>query len=166
MYTCYPQRILWPINLTKTGIEVNCLLQRVLNARVEVSANIVGQIESGLLVFVGIEQQDDKHIVKKMAEKIIAYRLFADENHKMNLNVQEAQGDILLVSQFTLAANTRKGMRPSFSTAAKPEISEPLFMQLSEMITTLYKPPQMGVFGADMQVSLCNDGPVSFVLSL
>lgn len=145
---------------------MNCLLQRVSYAKVKVNGRVVGQIDRGLLVFAGVEKQDDQNRLKQMARKIIQYRVFSDVDGKMNLSVQDVQGDILLVSQFTLAADTRKGLRPSFSSAAGADISQPLFAQLADEISHLYKPPQTGLFGADMQVSLCNDGPVSFVLNL
>lgn len=145
---------------------MNCLLQRVQFADVKVEGQKVARIEKGLLVFVGIEKHDDSAIVKKMTDKLIGYRVFADADGKMNLSLRDVDGDILLVSQFTLAATTNKGLRPSFASAAPPETSLPLFNDMAKYLEMSYKPPELGQFGADMQVSLCNDGPVTFSLAM
>lgn len=140
------------------------LLQRVSRASVTVAQQNIARIQQGLLVFVGIEAADTDEHVNKMVDKILHYRVFADAENKMNLDVRQVNGDILLVSQFTLAAHTTKGRRPSFANAAPPAVSEPLFNALAQAIGTRYQPPQLGQFGADMQVSLCNDGPVTFYM--
>lgn len=140
------------------------LLQRVSFAQVEVKQTTIAKIQNGLLIFVGIENHDSAATIKKMSNKILHYRLFSDENKKMNCDVTQVSGEILLVSQFTLAANTSKGRRPSFSNAAAPDISLDLFNGLAKQITNDYQAPQLGEFGTDMQVSLCNDGPVTFYL--
>ena len=145
---------------------MNCLLQRVQHASVSVENQQLANIAAGLLVFVGIENHDDSAIVRKMTDKILAYRVFADEQQKMNRSLRDIDGDILLVSQFTLAANTQKGLRPSFSSAAHPDKSRPLFDEMVAYVQQQFKVPQTGLFGADMQVSLCNDGPVTFMLHL
>lgn len=140
------------------------LLQRVSSASVAVAQQDIARIRHGLLILVGIEATDSADNVSKMADKILHYRVFADAENKMNLDIKQVAGDILLVSQFTLAASTTKGRRPSFAKAAAPAISEPLFNALAQAISARYKPPQLGQFGANMQVSLCNDGPVTFSL--
>lgn len=145
---------------------MNCLLQRVQFADVKVDGQAIARIEKGLLIFVGIEKHDDSAIVKKMTDKLIGYRVFADDDGKMNLSLRDVGGDILLVSQFTLAATTTKGLRPSFASAAPPEISLPLFNEMARHVEAVYKSPELGQFGADMQVSLCNDGPVTFSLAM
>ncbi|KAE9531733.1 D-aminoacyl-tRNA deacylase [Ursidibacter arcticus] len=141
------------------------LIQRVKWAKVEVEQQVIGEITTGLLVLLGVEQQDDQASADKLLEKVLNYRVFADENGKMNLNVQQAQGSLLVVSQFTLAADTQKGLRPSFSRGASPTQAETLYDyfadQAKQRITT-----QTGKFAADMQVSLQNDGPVTFWLQV
>jgi len=140
------------------------LIQRVTHANVKVKGHIIGEIEKGLLAFVGIEKNDTKQQADRLLKRLLGYRIFADENDKMNLSVRDIAGGLLLVPQFTLAADTRKGMRPSFTPAAEPAISKTLFdyfvceaRKMDVFIAT-------GEFGADMQVSLCNDGPVTFIL--
>lgn len=141
------------------------LIQRVKWAKVEVEQNIVGEIAHGLLVLLGVEKDDDQNKADKLLEKVLHYRVFPDENGKMNLNVHQAGGSLLVVSQFTLAADTQKGLRPSFSRGAAPDHAEALYhyfhQQAAERIHT-----QTGQFAADMQVSLQNDGPVTFWLHL
>lgn len=141
------------------------LIQRVKQAKVEVDNQIVGEIAHGLLVLLGVEKEDDCHRADKLLDKVLNYRVFSDENGKMNLNVQQAGGSLLVVSQFTLAADTQKGLRPSFSRGAAPVEAERLYdyfcQQSAQQIFT-----QTGRFGADMQVSLQNDGPVTFWLQL
>ena len=143
-----------------------CLLQRVTQAKVDVAGQTISQIGQGILVLVGFQKEDDMEKLQKMGYKLLHYRLFADAHDKMNLNVQQIKGDLLLVPQFTLAAETHKGLRPSFSSAAAPEIARQLFAQFVEQIAQTYRPPQTGQFGAHMQVSLTNDGPVTFWLEV
>ena len=131
---------------------------------VEVDDKIVGQIDSGLLVFVGIEKQDDLLNADKMIERIISYRVFSDSDGKMNLNLKDIGGSILIVSQFTLAADTKNGTRAGFSTAMPPIQAESIYDYIVEQIKALKIDTQCGIFGADMKVSLVNDGPVTFLL--
>lgn len=131
---------------------------------VEVDDKIVGQIDSGLLVFVGIEKQDDLLNADKMIERIISYRVFSDSDGKMNLNLKDIGGSILIVSQFTLAADTKNGTRAGFSTAMPPLQAESIYDYIVEKIKALKIDTQCGIFGADMKVSLVNDGPVTFLL--
>jgi D-tyrosyl-tRNA(Tyr) deacylase len=141
------------------------LLQRVLNAQVKVKGEIVSQINSGILLFLGIEKNDDKSHCDKMLHKVLNYRIFADKDDKMNLSLIDTQKELLVVSQFTLAADTNSGMRPSFSSAKNPTVAENLYNYFTDesqkQINT-----QTGVFAADMQISLINDGPVSFILNV
>jgi len=141
------------------------LIQRVKWAKVEVEQQTVGQISQGLLVLLGVEQGDDSAKADKLLEKVLNYRVFSDEQGKMNLNVQQAGGSLLVVSQFTLAADTNKGLRPSFSRGAAPQEANALYeyfhQQAAQKIHT-----QTGQFAADMQVSLQNDGPVTFWLQV
>jgi D-tyrosyl-tRNA(Tyr) deacylase len=140
------------------------LLQRVSEASVKVEADIVGQIGRGLLVLVGVEKHDNQASAQRLLERILTYRVFPDESGKMNLSLTDIEGGLLLVPQFTLAADTNKGTRPSFSSAASPELGAELF----EYFVTIAREPhakvETGIFGADMKVSLVNDGPVTFWL--
>lgn len=140
------------------------LIQRVTAAKVEVEGEITGQIGKGLLVLLGVEKEDNHAKAKKLLEKVLNYRVFSDEDGKMNLNVQQAGGAILVVSQFTLAADTQKGLRPSFSKGASPALAEEMYdyfvEKCGQKISTF-----TGRFAADMQVSLTNDGPVTFWLN-
>jgi len=145
---------------------MKALLQRVVRASVEVEGRTVGAIDQGLLVFVGIEPQDDEAACARMLKRLLEYRVFADAEQRMNLSLQEVAGGLLLVSQFTLAADTRSGRRPSFSSAAPPDQGERLFGHLVSLARDLHPAVQTGLFGADMQVSLVNDGPVTFLLSI
>ncbi len=145
---------------------MKALLQRVSRASVEVEGTTVGAIGPGLLVLVGIEPQDDEAACARMLKRLLEYRVFADGEQRMNLSLQDVAGGLLLVSQFTLAADTRSGRRPSFSTAAPPAQGERLFGHLVNLARDLYPEVQTGRFGADMQVSLINDGPVTFLLSI
>jgi D-aminoacyl-tRNA deacylase len=140
------------------------LLQRVTQAHVEVGAARVAAIERGLLALVAVEPGDTPSVAGRMLERILGYRVFADGSGRMNLSVQDVSGGVLLVPQFTLAADTSKGMRPSFSSAARPEDGRALFETLVAMARARYPHVTSGVFGADMQVSLTNDGPVTFLL--
>lgn len=142
------------------------LLQRVLSAKVDVNGTTVGAINRGLLVFVGIEHDDNESTLQRMCDKILAYRMFADDHGKMNRNVVDIGGGVLLVSQFTLAAETNKGLRPSFSTAAPPAAAQAKYNDLLIRMRKQHDPVEAGCFGADMKVSLINDGPVTFLLTM
>ncbi|MGS2745140.1 D-aminoacyl-tRNA deacylase [Halomonas sp. LS-001] len=143
---------------------MKALIQRVSRASVEVDEQTVGRIGRGLLVLVGVEKNDTDAQADKLLHKLLHYRVFSDAQGKMNLNVQQAEGELLLVSQFTLAADTHKGLRPSFSSAASPEEGERLFNYLVAQAKLTSTPIATGEFGADMQVALINDGPVTFLL--
>lgn len=142
------------------------LLQRVSEASVCVDGRQVGAIGRGLLVLVGVERDDTEAAMKRLLARILGYRVFADDSGRMNLSLRDVAGGLLLVPQFTLAANTRKGARPSFSCAAPPAQGEALFTALLTHARTQYDPVAGGVFAADMQVSLVNDGPVTFWLQV
>ena len=140
------------------------LLQRVLEAKVRVDGVAVASIEQGLLVFVGVRPEDDVAAAQRLLDRMLKYRVFADEHGKMNLNLSQIGGDLLLVPQFTLAADTRHGLRPGFSTAAAPDLGRRLFEGLLAAARSRHPRVECGVFGADMQVALVNDGPVTFWL--
>jgi len=140
------------------------LLQRVRGARVEVAGEVVGAIDQGLLVLVAVEPDDTRGSADKLLHKLLNYRVFSDPEGKMNLSLADVDGGLLLVSQFTLAADTKSGLRPSFSTAAPPALGEELFDYLLAKAQQLHGKVASGRFGADMQVHLVNDGPVTFLL--
>lgn len=140
------------------------LLQRVRGARVEVDGEVVGAIDHGVLVLVGVEPQDTHASADKLLHKLLNYRVFSDADGKMNLSVRDVAGGLLLVSQFTLAADTKSGMRPSFSKAAAPALGAELFDYLLAQARAAHPVVAAGQFGADMQVYLVNDGPVTFLL--
>jgi D-tyrosyl-tRNA(Tyr) deacylase len=140
------------------------LLQRVSWAEVRIAAEAIGSITHGLMVLVGIERGDGAAQAARLLERILGYRVFADERGRMNLNLADVRGGLLLVPQFTLAAETSKGMRPSFTPAATPENGERLFRHLVELAQGAHPRVASGRFGAHMQVSLTNDGPVTFWL--
>jgi D-tyrosyl-tRNA(Tyr) deacylase len=142
------------------------LLQRVTGARVEVAGEIIGEIGPGLLVLVGVERGDTESQADRLLERLLGYRVFADEDGKMNLSLRDTQGGLLLVPQFTLAADTHKGARPSFSSAAAPADGKTLFDYMLAKARTAHREVASGQFGADMQVSLTNDGPVTFWLQV
>ncbi|WP_277978313.1 D-aminoacyl-tRNA deacylase [Pantoea endophytica] len=142
------------------------LIQRVSRASVSVDDVTVGEIGAGLLVLLGVEKGDDEQKAQRLTERVLGYRIFADENDKMNLNVQQAGGSVLVVSQFTLAADTNKGMRPSFSGGAEPAEAERLYEYFSDCCRTQGVTTANGRFAANMQVSLVNDGPVTFWLQV
>ena len=142
------------------------LLQRVRGARVEVAGEIVGAIDQGLLVLVGIEPQDDAATLAKGLQRLLNYRVFSDAAGKMNLSLKDVNGGLLLVSQFTLAADTKSGLRPSFTRAAPPAQGLELFGQLVDLAREQHPQVATGRFGADMQVHLVNDGPVTFLLDI
>ena len=143
---------------------MKALIQRVRQAHVDVAGEVVGAIDQGLLVLVGVEPQDSEASAAKLLHKLLNYRVFSDSDGKMNLSLTEVAGGLLLVSQFTLAADTRKGLRPGFSTAAPPALGEALFDHLVGLARQQHDPVATGRFGADMQVHLINDGPVTFLL--
>lgn len=143
---------------------MKALIQRVSQARVDVGEETVGRIDRGLLVLVGVDRWDTPECVGKMARKLLDYRVFSDEEGRMNRSVRQIDGQLLLVSQFTLSADTRKGLRPGFSQAAPPDRGEALFNALVAAIRETYGRVETGRFGANMQVSLVNDGPVTLLL--
>lgn len=145
---------------------MRALIQRVKHAKVEVDQQVVGEIEHGLLVFVGLGKNDTLQSSEKLLKKIFAYRVFSDDTGRMNHNVQQVGGGVLLVSQFTLMADTKKGLRPDFGPAMPPDDAKQLFTELVEQAKSMYDKVQTGEFGADMQVSLINDGPVTFMLDV
>jgi len=140
------------------------LLQRVRSARVDVNNQNIAVIEQGLLVFAGFEQNDDEAICEKMLARLLNYRIFADADDKMNLSLLDIKGDLLIVPQFTLVADTKKGRRPSFAKAAPPELGQRLFNNFVSLANNTPLKIQSGQFGADMQVHLHNDGPATFIL--
>jgi len=142
------------------------LLQRVRSAHVEVDGQRIAEIDAGLLVLVGVQQQDSSREVARLLERVLGYRVFPDAAGRMNLSLEDTNGELLLVPQFTLAADTRSGMRPSFTQAAPPAEGERLFDELVEQAGLAHVPVACGQFGADMQVSLVNDGPVTFWLEV
>lgn len=142
------------------------LLQRVKSARVEVDATTVGEIEQGVLVLLGVEKDDDAAKAHALAKRVAGYRFFNDADGKMNLDLRDIDGAALVVSQFTLAADTRKGRRPSFSSAATPDLAETLYTEFCQALQQQDVAVQTGRFAADMQVHLINDGPVTFELRL
>jgi len=144
---------------------MKALIQRVAQARVEVSGEVKGEIQQGILLLLGIEKTDTQDIALKLLNKVLNYRIFSDENERMNLNLQQVEGEVLVVSQFTLVADTKKGTRPGFSKGASPELGEALYDYFVEKCA-LQMPTQTGCYGADMQVSLMNDGPVTFMLEV
>ena len=141
------------------------LLQRVSRATVTVNAETVGEIEHGLLVFLGLDRDDDRAGADRMVDKLLAYRVFADSEGRMNASVVDVHGGVLLVSQFTLSADTRTGLRPGFSSAMPPREAEQLYNYTLAQLRRHHPLVASGVFGADMQVSLVNDGPVTFLLN-
>jgi len=140
------------------------LLQRVSQAQVSVDGNVVGSIGAGLLVLLGVRPADDETAARRLLERLLQYRIFSDDAGKMNLSLVQVQGELLLVPQFTLAADTGKGLRPGFSTAAPPEQGRRLFDFFVQAARERLGQVQTGVFGAHMQVSLTNDGPVTIWL--
>ncbi len=143
---------------------MRALIQRVRHASVEVDGQVVGRIGHGLLAFIAVQQGDDAPRADAMAARLLAYRVFPDDRGRMNLDVRQAGGGVLAVSQFTLAADTSRGLRPSFTSAAEPALARVLFDRLLEDLRASHPDVACGVFGADMQVSLLNDGPVTFLL--
>jgi len=143
---------------------VKALLQRVSSASVSVAGECVGEIGTGLLVLLGLDRGDDRAGAERMLERILAYRIFADGEGRMNRSVTDINGGVLLVSQFTLSADTGRGLRPGFSGAMAPQEARPLYDFVLAELQRRHSPVAAGLFGADMQVSLTNDGPVTFLL--
>jgi D-tyrosyl-tRNA(Tyr) deacylase len=143
---------------------MKALIQRVSSAKVEVKSDIIGEIDHGLLVFIGIEKYDELAEADKMIKRLLSYRIFYDDDDKMNLSVSDVKGGVLLVSQFTLVADTSSGTRPGFSTAKPPKEAEELYNYFVHQMQKAHDTVATGMFGADMQVSLTNDGPVTFLL--
>ena len=143
---------------------MQALLQRVTEARVSVAGETVGEIGPGLLVLLGLDRDDDLATGVRLLEKLLSYRVFSDAEGRMNLSVRDVAGGVLLVSQFTLSADTGKGLRPSFTSALAPTQAADLYQQLLIELQARHSPVAAGQFGADMQVSLTNDGPVTFLL--
>ncbi|MBD3654407.1 D-aminoacyl-tRNA deacylase [Kangiella sp.] len=142
------------------------LLQRVLESKVVVEGQTIGQINQGLMVLLGVEKNDDRAAADKLLQRILKYRVFSDAEDKMNLSLQDIEGGLLLVPQFTLAADTQSGLRPSFSSAAPPQQGKALFDYFVEQAKAKYDKVECGQFGADMKVHLINDGPVTFQLKV
>lgn len=142
------------------------LLQRITSASVEIDSNTVAKAGAGMLVFLAVQKHDTENNAEQMLQRILAYRMFADNHGKMNKNIREINGDLLLVPQFTLAAITNKGLRPNFSSAATPDHGKRLFDYFLDKLKADYAKVSSGKFAADMQVHLINDGPVTFWLEL
>jgi D-aminoacyl-tRNA deacylase len=155
---------MWEERFSARGCALIGLLQRVVEARVDIDGNRVAAIDAGLLVLVGIHPTDDEATVSRLLDRLLHYRVFEDEDGKMNLSLTQTKGDLLLVPQFTLAAETRKGLRPGFSSAAPPDQGRSLFDFLVQAARARHARVETGVFGAHMRVSLTNDGPVTFWL--
>lgn len=145
---------------------MKAFLQRVSRASVRVNAECVGEIEKGLLVLLGLDRGDDKDTADRMLDKLLAYRVFADGQGRMNASVADVQGGVLLISQFTLSADTGKGLRPSFSSAMPQEQAAELYDYVLAQLRARHSPVAAGMFGAEMQVSLINEGPVTFLLEV
>lgn len=140
------------------------LIQRVKSANVVVDKELVGAIDQGILLLLGVERGDDHVAMTKMLNKVLSYRIFSDTAGKMNLSLADVAGGLLVVSQFTLAADTKKGLRPGFSNAAEPSLAQELYQQFLVDAKSRHGCVESGIFAADMQVSLVNDGPVTFLL--
>ncbi|MGR8941842.1 MAG: D-aminoacyl-tRNA deacylase [Gammaproteobacteria bacterium] len=140
------------------------IIQRVTTAHVTVDNEVIGKIDAGIMALVAVEKEDSERQAERLLERILNYRIFPDETGRMNLSLRDIGGGLLLVPQFTLAADTRKGNRPSFTSAAPPEHGQKLFGFLQDLALATHPSVQFGRFGADMQVALINDGPVTFIL--
>ncbi len=145
---------------------MRCVIQRVTQASCTVDNIITGQIDLGLLVLLGVEEEDSQEDMQWLGQKLVNLRIFSDENGLMNKSVQDLQGNILLISQFTLFAQTKKGNRPSFIRAGKPDKAKPMYEEMGKLLSQLLgKEVQMGVFGGDMKIDLRNDGPVTIIMN-
>lgn len=145
---------------------MRAVIQRVTHASCTVDQQITGKINQGLLVLLGVEEEDTKDDLQWLAQKLVNLRIFSDEQGLMNKSVQDIEGNILLISQFTLFAQTKKGNRPSFIRAGKPDKAKPMYEEMGKYITQLLgKEVQMGVFGGDMKIELLNDGPVTIIMN-
>lgn len=140
------------------------VVQRVLSSSVEVEGKLVGEISKGLLILLGVGEEDDEKDLEYIYNKVVGLRIFEDENEKMNLSIKDIKGDLLIISQFTLYGDVRKGKRPSFTKSAHPDIAKKLYKELIEKTKALGIPTKEGIFGADMKVSLVNDGPVTILI--
>lgn len=140
------------------------VIQRVKESRVLIDHETVGKISQGLMILCGFEPTDTIHTLKRMVDRCVNYRIFNDSEGKMNLSLKDVNGELLLVPQFTLMADTQKGLRPGFSNAASPDQGRKLFDELLTIAQQVYPGTQSGCFGANMQVHLCNDGPVTFLM--
>lgn len=143
---------------------MRAVLTRVKSASVTIDGEVVGRIGQGFLILLGVGPEDTREHCRYLAEKALSLRIFEDENGKMNRSLEDVQGEVLVVSQFTLYGNCRKGRRPSFTEAAPPDLGNQLYEQFLQICTELGYPPQHGQFGADMQVESVNDGPVTLIL--
>jgi D-tyrosyl-tRNA(Tyr) deacylase len=145
---------------------MRAVIQRVTYASCTVNGQITGKIDHGLLIFLGVEEEDGKEDLQWLAQKLVNLRIFSDENGLMNKSIQDINGNILLISQFTLFAQTKKGNRPSFIRAGKPDIAKPMYEEMGKVLSELLnKNVQMGVFGGDMKIELLNDGPVTIIMN-
>ncbi|MDX1445263.1 D-aminoacyl-tRNA deacylase [Lishizhenia sp.] len=140
------------------------VIQRVSNAKVEVNQQVIGEIGQGLLVLIGIEDADTMEDLSWCVKKLIGMRIFSDEDGKMNLSIKEVDGGVLAISQFTLHASTKKGNRPSFIKAGKPDFAQKMYQEFIRLLNLEIDQVEQGEFGANMQVSLCNDGPVTITM--
>ena len=145
---------------------MRAVIQRVKHASVAVDSELVGEIEQGLLVLLGVEKNDNRALADKLLNKVLNYRVFPDADDKMNLSLKDIAGDLLVVSQFTLVADTKKGLRPGFSLAASPDLGRELYEYWVSGAEKNIQKVATGQFGSDMQVSLLNDGPVTFILEV
>ena len=144
---------------------MRAVIQRITSARVVIEGKTIGEVGKGLLVFLGIKSGDDETAVSYLVDKIINLRIFEDEQGLMNKSILDIEGHILLISQFTLFAQTKKGNRPSFIRAAKPNTAKPLYEEMAKLLSHLIsKDVQLGIFGADMKIDLLNDGPVTIIM--
>ncbi len=145
---------------------MRAVIQRVTYVSCTVNGQITGKIDQGLLIFLGVEEEDGKEDLQWLAQKLVNLRIFSDENGLMNKSIQDINGNILLISQFTLFAQTKKGNRPSFIRAGKPDIAKPMYEEMGKVLSELLnKNVQMGVFGGDMKIELLNDGPVTIIMN-
>ena len=143
---------------------MRAVVQRVLNASVKVDGKVVGEINRGLLVFLGVGKDDNEEDLEYLVNKVVGLRIFEDENEKMNLSLLDINGELLIVSQFTLYGDVRKGKRPSFTESAPPDIAEKMYLEFADKCAKLGIKTEKGIFGANMKVSLINDGPVTILL--